>query len=80
MQIECIRQLILTALPDCEVTIHSDDNVHFDATIISELFEDLSLVKRQQLVYGAISKELKSGEIHAFSMKTLTPEEKEEVE
>ncbi len=75
MKIEQIKQLILKALPNSEVAIESNDNIHFEAIIISQLFENLSMVKRQQLVYGAISSELKSGEIHAFSMKTLTPEE-----
>lgn len=77
MKIEQIKQLILKVLPHAEISIQTHDNVHFEAIIVSELFTGLPLVKRQQLVYGALSSELKSGEIHAFSMKTLTPEERE---
>jgi BolA protein len=45
---------------------------HFRATIVSEHFEGLSPVKAQQLVYRALAEEMK-GEIHALSMRTLTP-------
>ncbi len=45
---------------------------HFRATIVSGRFEGLSRVKAQQLVYRALAEEMK-GEIHALSMRTLTP-------
>ncbi|WP_116964082.1 BolA family protein [Fastidiosibacter lacustris] len=55
--------------------VESDDNVHFSATIISELFNTvLSKVKQQQIVYTAIDQYIKSGELHAIAMKTYTPE------
>ncbi|WP_119328735.1 BolA family protein [Cysteiniphilum halobium] len=55
--------------------IESDDNVHFNATIISDLFTGvLSKVKQQQMVYAAINDYIASGELHAVAMKTYTPE------
>lgn len=55
--------------------IESDDNVHFNATIISDVFtEVLSKVKQQQMVYAAINEYIASGELHAIAMKTYTPE------
>jgi len=47
---------------------------HFRAVLVSELFEGLSRVKRQQLVYGLLADEM-GPEIHALSMRTLTPAE-----
>ena len=47
---------------------------HFKLIVVSEKFENLSLVKRHQLVYTSINKELSSG-IHALSQHTFTPEE-----
>jgi BolA protein len=47
---------------------------HFRAVLVSERFEGLSRVKRQQLVYGLLADEM-GPEIHAFSMRTLTPDE-----
>ena len=43
--------------------------------LVSEAFSGLSRVKRQQLVYSFLNEKINSGEIHAVSMKCLTPEE-----
>ena len=43
--------------------------------IVSDVFEGLSRVKRQQLVYKALNERIESGEIHAVSMRTYSPEE-----
>lgn len=47
---------------------------HFTALVVSLSFEDLTLLERHRLVYDALG-ELMGREIHAFSMKTLTPGE-----
>lgn len=52
----------------------SEDGVHFQATVISPAFSGLSRVKRHQLVYQALGDRMHS-EIHALSIRTLTPEE-----
>ena len=51
---------------------------HFESVIISEDFKNLTLINRHKVVYEALGKLLEH-EIHAFSMKTLTPEEWEKV-
>ena len=50
------------------------DGRHFYATIVSAAFEGLPRVRRHQLVYGALGERMRE-EIHALSMKTLTPAE-----
>ena len=50
---------------------------HFKAVIISEHFENLSLIERHKKVYAILGKDMGTT-IHAFSMKTLTPEEYKE--
>ena len=47
---------------------------HFRALIVSPRFESLATLARQRLVYEALAEEMKS-EIHALSMRTLTPAE-----
>ena len=47
---------------------------HFQAVIISDDFEGLTLIKRHQKIYSILGDLLKK-EIHAFSMKTYTSEE-----
>ena len=47
---------------------------HYKALIISNDFNDKTLVERHQMIYKALG-ELMTNEIHAFSMKTMTEEE-----
>jgi acid stress-induced BolA-like protein IbaG/YrbA len=50
------------------------DGQHFFATIVSDAFVGKRLIARHQLVYAALGERMKQ-EIHALSMKTLTPDE-----
>ena len=50
------------------------DGQHFEALVVSEAFRGKSPVERHQLVYAALGERMR-GEIHALSMRTLTPEE-----
>ena len=47
---------------------------HYIALIVSDSFNGMSLIERHRRVYKALGG-LIGGEIHAFSMKTLTKEE-----
>lgn len=55
-----------------------DGGAHISAVIVSPSFADYSLLERHKLVYSALGAMLKK-EIHAFSMKTYTPEEWKEL-
>jgi len=50
------------------------DGQHFTALIVSPAFAGKRLIQRHQLVYAALGDRMRE-EIHALSMKTLTPEE-----
>jgi acid stress-induced BolA-like protein IbaG/YrbA len=50
------------------------DGAHFEAVIVSPEFAGLTRVRRHQLVYAALGDRMRE-EIHALSMKTLSPEE-----
>ena len=47
---------------------------HLRAVIVSDRFAGQSAVERQRMVYGVLADEMKA-EIHALSMRTLTPDE-----
>lgn len=47
---------------------------HFRALIVSGRFEGLPRIARQRLVHAALAAELER-DIHALSLRTLTPEE-----
>jgi acid stress-induced BolA-like protein IbaG/YrbA len=58
----------------CEHVEVEGDGRHFFATIVSAEFEGSARVRRHQRVYEALGDRMHS-EIHALSMKTLTPAE-----
>jgi acid stress-induced BolA-like protein IbaG/YrbA len=50
------------------------DGQHFEAIVVSNEFSGKNRIQRQQLVYRTLGDRM-TGEIHALSMKTFTPEE-----
>jgi len=75
MNPERIKQIIAEALP-CEGLHVEGDGEHFEAILVSAEFAGKSRVARQQLVNSILKPYFDSGELHALSMKTLTPEER----
>jgi len=74
MHPEDIKQLILAGMV-CEHLELDGDGQHFLAVVVSREFEGKNRVQRQQRVYQTLKEKLATGELHALSFKTLTPEE-----
>jgi acid stress-induced BolA-like protein IbaG/YrbA len=70
---EHVRELIAAGL-ECEHLEVAGDGAHFEALIVSSAFAGRNRVARHQLVNRALGAQM-GNEIHALSMKTLTPEE-----
>jgi len=68
-----VQQYIADGL-DCQLLQVEGDGRHFFATIVSAEFDGLSRVRRHQRVYQALGDRMRE-QIHALSMKTLTPAE-----
>ena len=68
-----LKSIIAAGLP-CEHIDLNGDGRHWYATIVSAEFEGASRVKRHQQVYLALGDRMRE-QIHALSMKTLTPAE-----
>ena len=68
---EVIKQLLKSAITDAEIDVQSNGN-SFMLKVVSDCFEGLSSLKRQQLVYSRINEMIKSGEIHAVTMQLQT--------
>jgi acid stress-induced BolA-like protein IbaG/YrbA len=58
----------------CEHVEVEGDGRHFFATIVSREFEGTTRIARHQRVYRALGDRMRE-QIHALSMKTLTPAE-----
>lgn len=59
---------------DCEYLTVIGDGRHFEAVIVSKIFDGKSRVQRHQVIFAALGDKMKE-DIHALSMKTLTPGE-----
>ncbi len=70
---EDIKRWIQSGLETTYVEIDGDGH-HFDAVIVSPAFTGKNRVQQHQLVYRTLGDKMKA-EIHALSMRTLTPEE-----
>ena len=68
-----IQQWIQAGLA-CDHIQVAGDGQHFEALSVSPEFRGKLPVPRHQLVYGALGERMHA-DIHALSMKTLTPEE-----
>ena len=68
-----VRSFIAAGLGCTHLEVEGDGR-HFFATIVSPDFEGLPRVRRHQRVYAALGDRMRE-QIHALSMKTLTPAE-----
>ena len=69
---EQIEQYIREGL-ECDFVEVAGDGRHFEAVIVSPAFRGKSRVLQHKLVYAALGGRMRE-EVHALSMKTLTPE------
>ncbi|OGA05939.1 MAG: BolA family transcriptional regulator [Betaproteobacteria bacterium RIFCSPHIGHO2_12_FULL_69_13] len=68
---ESVKSSIEAGLACAHVEVIGDGE-HFQALVVSSAFEGKSRVQRHQLVYAALGERMRV-EIHALSMRTLTP-------
>ena len=69
---EDIKEWIEQNLAESEVEI-SGDGRHFDAVIVCAGFAGKTRIQQHQMVYAALGDRMKD-DIHALSMRTMTPE------
>ena len=74
MQPEDVTSILEASLPECQFTVQSDGS-HYSVIAVGEVFQGLSRVRKQQLIYEALNEKIASGEIHAVQIRAFTPEE-----
>ena len=72
-----VEARIAQAIVATEVTARGDSS-RMEVTVVSSAFEGMSRVRRQQLVYAAIGEMIKSGALHAVTIRAYTPAERAE--
>jgi len=61
----------MAGMPGADVAV-GGDGYHIDLTVVSDAFEGLNRVKRQQLVYGVLADVIRSGALHAVNIRART--------
>ncbi len=71
---EQLKSWIAAGLNDDASLAVEGDGHHFEAMIVSTEFAGKNRIQRHQHIYAILGDKMKA-EVHALSMKTLTPEE-----
>jgi len=74
MNPEKIQQLIQQGMPSASVDVSGGEG-KFIAQVVSDDFNQLSLIKRHKLVYACVHDEIVSGELHALTIIAKTSAE-----
>jgi acid stress-induced BolA-like protein IbaG/YrbA len=66
-----VAALVQEALPGCEVQVQID-GTHYLVVVVSDEFEGLPTIKRQQMINKALFQQVMDGTIHALHPKAFT--------
>lgn len=77
MQPQEIQLVIEQKIPDAQISVRDLTGTadHWEVLIVSKVFEGKTMLEQHRMVKGFFEKEIASGVLHAFSLKTYTPEE-----
>jgi len=72
LKLEEIRNLIIEAIPDAEITIQdlAGDENHYSATIKSKIFNGRSKIEQHKIVYKSLKGKM-GNELHALALNTI---------
>ncbi|MGB1236814.1 MAG: BolA family protein [Pseudomonadales bacterium] len=79
MQAHEVKQIIESHIQGAEVET-AGEGCNFEVQVVSEQFEGLMPVKRQQLVYKCVEQQIADGTIHALTIKAYTPAQWEKLQ
>jgi acid stress-induced BolA-like protein IbaG/YrbA len=68
---EEIANLLKTELNLTDVKVKSEGS-HFQIIAVDNRFDDMTRVKKQQLIYGPLSDKIADGSMHAITIKTFS--------
>ncbi|MGP1958477.1 MAG: BolA family protein [Arsenophonus sp. NC-CH8-MAG3] len=69
-----IKQVLIEQLKLDEVIVNGDGS-HFQIIAVAEMFNGMSRVKQQKVIYAPLMEYIADNQIHALSIKVYTPEE-----
>ncbi len=74
MTLDKIKEKLTNNIKNSVVTL-TGDGCNCSATVVSPIFKNMTSINRQKMILSIVSDEIKKGELHALSIKALTPDE-----
>lgn len=76
MTVEQLELRLQQYFPQCDlmVTDLTGTEDHYEVRIAAKEFKNLSRIRQHQLVMEAVQSELKTGEVHALSIRSMVKE------
>lgn len=69
-----IKQVLIEQLKLDEVIVNGE-GIHFQILAVGKMFDGMSRVKQQQVIYAPLMEYIADNRIHALSIKAYTPAE-----
>ena len=70
-----IKKLIEEGVPGAQAMIKGEDGSHFEGIVVSAGFEGKGMLEQHRIVFATLGDRMQTGEIHALSLRTFTPEQ-----
>ncbi|MFZ9595403.1 MAG: BolA family protein [Bdellovibrionia bacterium] len=72
-----LKQKLESLAPETQATVVdlTGTQDHYQAVIVSQAFEGKMMIEQHRMVFRLVQAEIDSGEVHALTLKTYTPEE-----
>ena len=74
ISLDTVKGMLENAFPGATIRLESNDNVHFQLLVVAPQFEGKNMVEQHQMVYAALGDAMRE-DIHALTIKSLTPEQ-----
>ena len=75
---DLIKKILSDQSKDSLVTVEGGES-KYTVQVISNIFKDKTIIDRHKIIYAALDSYIKSGEIHALTIKSLTIDESNKV-
>ena len=75
---DLIKKVLSNQIKDSLVTVEGGES-KYTVQVISDIFKDKTIIDRHKIIYAVLDSYIKSGEIHALTIKSLTIDESNKV-
>ena len=77
MNVAQLKERLQALAPDTQADVvdMTGTQDHYQAVVISSAFEGKMMIEQHRMVFRLLQAEVDSGEVHALTLKTYTPEQ-----